>query len=262
MEKRVEITVPADFAKVRLEDFLLDHFSTLSKMYLRELVKNGRCEVNGRHENIGYRLRADDFVEITVDHARGTAMRAEKIALDIVHEDLDVIVVNKPAGMLAHPSHRENSGTLLNGLVYHLNREVLTQRRKDAKTGKKTEFRIPQSAFIRPGLIHRLDKQTSGLMVVAKNARSHRILSGHFMKKRVEKRYLALVEGVLEKDEGTIDAPIGRYDELKYWSVKSDGKHSTSRYWVRERRADTTLIELEPVTGRTNQLRKIGRAHV
>lgn len=235
VEQRVEIIVPSDAAKWRLEDFLLDHFSTLSKMYLREIVKTGWCEVNGRHENIGYRLRTDDFIEITVDHTRGTAMRPEKIALDIVHEDTDIIVVNKPAGMLAHPSHRENSGTLLNALVYHLN-----------KTG---------SRVFRPGLIHRLDKQTSGLMVVAKNARAHRILSGHFMKKRVEKRYLALVEGIVELDEGTIEAPIGRYAELKHWSVKSDGKHSTSRYWVKHRFKDTALIELEPVTGRTNQLR-------
>ncbi|MFN0141021.1 MAG: RluA family pseudouridine synthase [Pyrinomonadaceae bacterium] len=255
MEKRVEITVPNDAAKVRLEDFLLDHFSSLSKMYLRELVKTARCEVNGRDENIGYRLRAGDFVEITVDHSRGTAMRPEEMPLDIIHEDSDIIVVNKPPNMLAHPSHRENSGTLLNGLVYHLNEEVLTQRRKDAKTEKKSAIRNLQSAFIRPGLIHRLDKQTSGLMVVAKNARAHRILSGHFMRKRVEKRYLALVDGVVSDNEGTIDAPIGRYDELKHWSVKSDGKHSTSRFWVRERHADTTLIELEPVTGRTNQLR-------
>lgn len=220
---------------MRLEDFLLDHFSSLSKMYLRELVKCARCEVNGRHENIGYRLRPSDFVEITVDHSRGTAMRPEKISLDIIHEDNDVIVVNKRADMLAHPSHRENSGTLLNGLVYHLNRNG--------------------SRVIRPGLIHRLDKQTSGLMVVAKNARAHRILSGHFMKKRVEKRYLALVGGIVKPDEGTIDAPIGRYHDLKHWSVKSDGKHSTSRYWVKKRFEDSTLIELEPVTGRTNQLR-------
>lgn len=220
---------------MRLEDFLLDHFSSLSKMYLRELVKSARCEVNGRHENIGYRLRSHDFIEIHVDYSRGTAMRPEKIKLDLVHEDKDIIVVNKPAGMLAHPSHRENSGTLLNALVYHLNGNG--------------------SRVIRPGLIHRLDKQTSGLMVVAKNSRSHRILSGHFMRKRVEKRYLALVEGIVELDEGTIDAPIGRFDELKHWSVKEDGKRSTSRFRVRERRADTTLIELEPITGRTNQLR-------
>ena len=109
--------------------------------------------------------------------------------------------------------------------------------------------------LIRPGLPHRLDKQTSGLIVVAKHGMAHRRLSADFMKKCVEKRYLAIVDGVVDKDEGTIEAPIGRFAELKQWSVKADGKHSESRFWVRERYADTTLIELEPVTGRTNQLR-------
>lgn len=235
MIERVEIIAAEPHLRMRLEDFLLGHFESLSKMYLRDLVKTGECEVNGRHENIGYRLKPNDFIEITVDRTRGTAMRAENIDLDIVFEDDDLIVVNKPAGMLVHPSHRENSGTLLNALAYYLNKG--------------------SSKLVRPGLIHRLDKQTSGLIVVAKNARAHRILSGHFMKKRVEKRYLALVEGVVEEDEGTIEAPIGRYDELKHWSVKEDGKYSETRFWVRKRNTDTTLLELEPVTGRTNQLR-------
>ncbi len=248
MVNRVEIQAAAAHNKMRLEDFLLDHFSSLSKMYLRDLVKTAQCEVNGRHENIGYRLRPNDFVEITVDNARGTAMRPEDIDLDIIFEDDQIIVVNKPAGMLVHPSHRENSGTLLNALVYHLNSP---QRRGD----KESAIGDPQSAIIRPGLIHRLDKQTSGLIVVAKTAKAHRILSGHFMKKRVEKRYLALVEGIVADDDGTIEAPIGRFAELKYWSVKEDGKHSESMYKVLERSGDTTLLELEPVTGRTNQLR-------
>lgn len=247
MDSRVEITATAEHNKMRLEDFLLDHFSGLSKMYLREVVKSDRCEVNGRAENIGFKLKGNDFVEIDVDMERGTSMRPESIPLDIVFEDDQLIVVNKPPGMLAHPSHRENSGTLLNALVYHFN--------KDAGQDKESALRIPHSALIRPGLIHRLDKQTSGLMVVAKTARAHRILSGQFMRKRVEKRYLALVEGVVQKNEGVIEAPIGRYDDLKHWSVKADGKHSETRFFVRERRADTTLLELEPVTGRTNQLR-------
>lgn len=214
-------------------------------MYLRDLVKQAACEVNGRHENIGYRLKPNDFIEIQIDHTRGTSMRAEKIPLDIVFEDEDLIVVNKPAGMLVHPSHRENSGTLLNALVYWLNEkqpEVFTNGSR-------------RSEVVRPGLVHRLDKQTSGLVVVAKNARAHRILCNHWLKKRVEKRYLALVEGIVHASEGTIEAPIGRFAELKSWSVKEDGKHSESRFWVRERYADTTLLELEPVTGRTNQLR-------
>ena len=231
----IVIEVSADAQKMRLEDFLLDHFSGLSKMYLRDVVKTERCEVNGRWENIGYRLRENDLIEIVVDRDRETAMKPENIPLDIVFEDEHIIVVNKPAGMLVHPSHRENNGTMLNALSYHLN--------------------LDSMKLIRPGLPHRLDKQTSGLIIVAKSAFAHRRLSAAFMKKRVEKRYLALVNGIIGKDEGTIEAPIGRFAELKQWSVKSDGKHSESRFWVRERFADTTLIELEPVTGRTNQLR-------
>ncbi len=256
------IVVAADAQKMRLEDFLLDRFSDLSKMYLRDIVKTERCEVNGRWENRGYRLRENDLIEVTVDQTRVTAMKPENIPLVIVYEDSDLIVVNKPAGMLVHPSHRENNQTMLNALAYYLNKKVLTQRRKNAKIAKELEnndrdsaIRNPQSAIIRPGLPHRLDKQTSGLVVVAKTAYTHRHLSNDFMKKRVEKRYLALVDGIVEKEEGTIEAPIGRFADLKQWSVKEDGKHSESRFWVRERGASTTLIEMEPVTGRTNQLR-------
>lgn len=235
MDERLLIQIPLAAQKMRLEDFLLDHFSGLSKMYLRDVVKTGRCEVNGRHENIGHKLRENDLIEITVDTTRETAMRPENIPLDIVYEDGDIIVVNKPAGMLVHPSHRENTGTMLNALVYHCN--------------------LDSPTLIRPGLIHRLDKQTSGLVVVAKNAFAHRRMCAALMKKHVEKRYLALVEGIVKVKDGKIEAPIGRFAELKQWSVKEDGKHSESRFWVRERYADTTLIELEPVTGRTNQLR-------
>ena len=265
MDERVIIVVPERAYKFRLEDFLLDHFPNLSKMYLRDAVKTGRCEVNGRNENIGHRLKPNDLIEIVLDPDRETAMRPENIQLDIVHEDSDIIVVNKPVGMLVHPSHRENSGTLLNALSYYLNQSeppaVAGGLSLNRKAANSFDGRVQPPAtaggsdLIRPGLIHRLDKQTSGLVVVAKNARAHRILCNHFMKKRVEKRYLALVDGIVERDAGTIEAPIGRYAELKYWSVKEDGKHSESRFWVRERYTDTTLLELEPVTGRTNQLR-------
>lgn len=269
---RIEIQAAGVHNKMRLEDFLLDHFSGLSKMYLRELVKNAECEVNGRHENIGYKLRENDLVEITVDTTRGTSMRPEDIPLEIIFEDDEIIVVNKPTGMLVHPSHRENTGTLLNALSFHLNRSKRGEAGEEGERGRRGEgekelwdshvppspllpFSLSSSSHVRPGLPHRLDKQTSGLIVIVKTSRAHHIMSGHFMKKRVEKRYLALVDGIVGDDEGTIIAPIGRFAELKYWSVKDDGKHSESRYRVRERFADTTLLELEPVTGRTNQLR-------
>ena len=232
---KLTFEIDAAANKQKLGEYLFENMRDLSKMYLRELIKTGKCEVNGTLVNSGYRLRERDFIEIEADLSRGRAMRPEDISLDIVFEDAELIVVNKPAGMLVHPSHRENSGTLLNALSFYLN----------ASSPK----------LIRPGLPHRLDKQTSGLIVVAKTARAHRILSGHFMRKRVEKLYLALVNGVVEADEGSMNAPIGRHAEIKHWGVKDGGKLSETKFRVRERFADMTLLELEPITGRTNQLR-------
>lgn len=234
--ERVEITVRDDQRRVRLEDLLCSQFPALSKMYLRKVVKNGACEVNGRHENIGKRLSPGDFIEIEVDLSRRHSMLAQDIPLDLVFEDAELLVVNKPAGMLVHPSHCEKNGTLLNAVVHHINRSANGPHR-------------------RPGLIHRLDKDTSGLIVIAKNQRSHRILCSHFQRKLVEKRYLALVDGVVVKDRGTIEGNIGRNADEKMWKLDPEGKPSETRFVVIERSKDRCLLELEPVTGRTNQLR-------
>jgi len=236
MVSRIEITVIESERRMRLEDLLCARFPALSKMYLREVVKNADCEVNGRHENIGKRVFPNDFIEIEVDLTREHSMLPQDIPLDVVHEDSDLIVVNKPAGMLVHPSHYEKNGTLLNAVVHHMNQSNCGSHQ-------------------RPGLIHRLDKDTSGLIVVAKNPRAHRILCSHFQRKLVEKRYLALVDGVVQSNEGTIQHPIGRDAIKKQWGLKSDGKHAESRFRVRMRFEAHTLVELEPVTGRTNQLR-------
>jgi 23S rRNA pseudouridine1911/1915/1917 synthase len=274
--KYIEIRIPDGTPRTRLEDILFDHFPNLSRMYLREIVRDGKCEVNGRHENVGFRVRGGDFVEIALDPSRETAMRPEDIRLDIIFEDAHLIVVNKPAGMLVHPTHREKTGTLLNALAFYLNAKSRANAERGVRSAEfdgsaihgledKPSFpafdptdsalRVPSSAFIRAGLVHRLDKQTSGLMVVAKTVDAHRKLARQFQKKQVEKKYLALVEGVIKSDHGLIEGTIGRYAEQKRWDIKADGKHSTTRYRVMERHADTTLLELEPVTGRTNQLR-------
>lgn len=236
MTERIEIVVSKGVPRTRLEDYLLERFTGLSKMYIRDVIRGEKCEVNGRNENIGFRVRADDLIEIELDIERENAMRPQKIPIHILFEDAHLIVIDKPAGMLVHPTHRERNGTLLNAVTYHVNIDN-------------------KGAFIRPGLIHRLDKETSGIVVLAKTAAAHRKIAGQFMKRSVGKKYLAVVEGIVEADEDTIDAPIGRFEETKFWDVKDDGKPSRTNFRVAERRGDTTLIELEPVTGRTNQLR-------
>jgi 23S rRNA pseudouridine1911/1915/1917 synthase len=270
MSERIEIVVGNEGHKKRLDEYLFDRFGGLSKMYLRRVVKEEKCEVNGRPENVGHRLRENDFVEIDLDLTRETAMQPQEMELDIVFEDPDLIVVNKAAGMLVHPTNRDKSGTLLNGLSFYLNKSIseLGFRMADRAAfneniheDPKSQIPISESDIVRPGLIHRLDKQTSGLIVIAKNQHSHRKMTEYFRKKLVSKRYLALVDGVAMEDEDMISASIGRFGELKHWDVMVDGKESETRFWVRRRDADKTLLELEPVTGRTNQLR-IHCAHI
>jgi 23S rRNA pseudouridine1911/1915/1917 synthase len=260
MPERFEFQIDERDENKRLDEFLFGRFFHLSKMFLRETLKNGKCEVNGTLENLSYKLKKNDFIELELEFGERQIIEPEEIELDIVFEDAELLVVNKPAGMLVHPTVRVRRGTLLNALIYHLNKNELRQS-SDSSAGAKTEKLAPDLSLSRAGLVHRLDKQTSGLMAVAKNARAHRILSDHFRRKLVEKKYFALVEGRLDADSGEIDAPIGRYAEERVWNIKPDGKQAVTRFWVRERFFDSTLVELEPVTGRTNQLR-IHLAHI
>ncbi len=235
--------------KNRLDKFLYDEIPAISRMYLKYLIIAGKCQVNGKIENRGYHLQAGDSVEIEVDVREQTEMLPENISLDIVFEDEELLIVDKPSGMLAHPTKGTRRGTLLNAVTYLLNFDELGEPKSEK--------------LIRAGLVHRLDKNTSGLMVIAKNPRSHRILCSHFQRKLVEKKYFAVVEGIVKENCGTIVAPIGRNAEEKFWYISSteNGKYAESNFRLIKRNADTTLLELEPVTGRTNQLR-LHCAHV
>lgn len=236
MEERFEIIITQAEHKLRLEDVLFERFRSLSKLYLRARIRDEYCEVNGRLENRGHRLRANDFIEITLDPTLMNSMVPEPIPIEIVFEDHDLAVVNKPAGMLVHPSHRDKNGTLLNALAHHLNTEN-------------------GGAHVRPGLVHRLDKDTSGLLLIAKHTRAHGRLAKQFEKKTVGKRYIAMVEGTVKEPAGEIAASIGRDIDRKIWDVMADGRPALTRFGVLGRSIDTSLLELEPVTGRTNQLR-------
>lgn len=238
MIERKELHAGENDRRKRLEDLLFERFPGLSRMYLRELVRDLKCEVNGEFENIGRRLRPGDFIEIELDLSRENAMQPEPMPLSIVFEDEYLVIVDKPAGMLVHPTHRDKKGTLLNALAHHLN---AAPRNGDV--------------MIRPGLVHRLDKDTSGLIVVAKDVRTHRILAKAFQRKQVGKKYVARIAGKMNPPEGTIDIPIGRYHERKVWDTMPDGKAASTKYRRLRLFDDSTLVELEPVTGRTNQLR-------
>jgi 23S rRNA pseudouridine1911/1915/1917 synthase len=242
--KRFEFQISENDHKKRLDEFLFGTFSEIGKRFLRDVLKEEKCEVNGYIANGGIILKQNDFVEIEFDYSAQNKMFPEEIPLDIIFEDSQLIVLNKPAGILIHPTPRNRSGTILNGLMFYLNKE-----------SSKFKTQNPKSQTVRPGLVHRLDKQTSGLVVITKNARSLRILNSHFKRKLIEKKYLAVVEGIVKEDSGKIEAPIGRYEELRQWNVKADGKAAETRFWVVERFENKTLLELEPVTGRTNQLR-------
>ena len=244
-------------AGIRLDEFLASELVGLSRMRIANLIAAGACLVNSREAGPGYHLRPHDLIEITIADGPPTSMDPEPIPLEILYEDSHLLVVVKPSGMLVHPTRSVKRGTLANALAYHLNRFRISDfgLRIEELENPKSEIQNPQS-IVRPGIVHRLDRDTSGVMVVAKTQRALSILSRHFGRRLVRKRYIALVEGRLLSDEGAISAPIGRDPDHKpHWRVMDDGKAAETRFRVLKRRSDITMIELEPVTGRTNQLR-------
>ncbi|MFL6282165.1 MAG: RluA family pseudouridine synthase [Pyrinomonadaceae bacterium] len=235
----------------RLDDFLAERVATLSRMHIAALLARGACAVNGIEARAGQRLRAGDAVEVCDACEVENSMTPERAPLEIVHEDEQIVVVVKPAGQLVHPTRGVKRGTLANALAYHLNRFQIDEGGA-----------LINQQFIRPGLVHRLDRDTSGLLVVAKTRAALSRLSQHFQRRLVEKRYAAVVAGRVEQEEFTVNAPIGRDEEATpQWRVVESGKCAETRLRVVERRGARTLVELEPVTGRTNQLR-IHCAHV
>jgi 23S rRNA pseudouridine1911/1915/1917 synthase len=237
-ESPSELTIGPDLHGRRLDEALAALIPYASRMSLRGALDDGAVTVNGEPRPAGWRISAGDRINLLADLPPSWAMTPEPIPLTVLFEDEHLIAVDKPAGMVVHPAGRHRTGTLANALAHHLN--VIGAA----------------DPPIRPGLIHRLDRATSGVMLVAKTQAALSRGTILFQNRRVRKGYLALVHGCVEAEEGEWDAPIGsRADATPKWGVYPEGRPARSRYLVRERFPEHTLLELEPLTGRTNQLR-------
>ena len=226
---------------LRVDKFLMNFIENATRNKIQQAVKAGNVLVNENIVKSNYKVKAGDIVRVVLAHPpHEHLLTAENIPIDIVYEDEEVIVVNKPAGMVVHPGHGNYSGTLVNGLIYHIEN-------------------LPKNSNDRPGLVHRIDKDTSGLLVVAKTEFAMANLASQFFNRTTERLYLALVWGNLDDDEGTITGNIGR--SLKY-RLQMDvfpegdfGKHAVTHYKVIERFSYVTLVQCKLETGRTHQIR-------
>ncbi|MDN5317827.1 MAG: rRNA synthase, partial [Thermoanaerobacterium sp.] len=234
---KINIIAEKDDVDMRIDSFLASELD-YTRSYLKKLILNGLVKVNGSSIKPNYKLKEGDSVDVNIPEAEKIDLMPENIPLDIIYEDDDIIVINKPQGMVVHPAPGNYSGTLVNALLYHCKN----------LSGINGE--------LRPGIVHRLDKDTSGVMVVAKNDKAHLDLSNQIKERTILKKYIAIVEGVIKDDEGSIEVPIGRdHAERKKMAVTEDGRYALTLYKVLERYKNNSLIEATIKTGRTHQIR-------
>ena len=226
--------------EARLDKWMSSALTDLSRSYIQKCIKDGKVFVNDIPRKASYRLKVDDEIVFQIPEAVEPSVCAENIPLSILYEDDDVLVIDKPKGMVVHPAPGHYSGTLVNAVLYHC---------KGQLSGI--------NGVLRPGIVHRIDKDTTGSLVVCKNDRSHRDIASQLKKHSVTRSYRAIVHGVLEADAGTIDASIGRdeKDRRRMAVNEKNGKAAVTHYQVLKRFREHTYIECRLETGRTHQIR-------
>lgn len=221
----------------RLDKVCSEIFSDYSRSQIKQLLDGGNITVNGKTEKAKYKVKSGDVIRLEEPETKTLELRPENIPLDIVYEDDDVIVINKPQGMVVHPAPGHDEHTLVNALLYHCPLSTI-------------------NGTFRPGIVHRIDKDTSGLLMVAKNDKAHRSLAKQLKDKTNIREYVALVHGRIAEDEGTINAPIGRsLKDRKKQAVVKDGRNAVTHFEVLKRYRDYTFVKCILETGRTHQIR-------
>lgn len=239
-ETTFEWTVDAVSSRDRIDKYCKAQLGEdISRSQIQLWIENGDITVNGAVVKTNYKVAIGDVIALIVPDAEPVEIIPEDIPLDVYYEDLDVIVVNKARGMVVHPAPGHSTGTLVNALMYHC---------KDL-SGINGE--------LRPGIVHRIDKDTSGLLMAAKNDKAHASLAAQLKDHSVTRKYFALVHGNVSHDQGTVDAPIGRdpHERKMYTVIDRNSKHAVTHFQVVERFGDYTLLELKLETGRTHQIR-------
>ena len=222
----------------RIDSYLAEN-TEFSRAHIQKMIENEKVLVNGKKTKVSYKIQKDDDISVKNEIPKEVSLEAQDIPIEVLYEDNDIIVVNKPKGMVVHPANGNPDGTLVNAVMAIC---------KDSLSGIGGE--------IRPGIVHRLDKDTSGLLIVAKNDEAHMNMSKQIQERKVTKKYIALVRGVVAEDEATIDLPIARSTkDRKKMAVDPKGRNAVTHFKVLKRYDNYTLLELKIDTGRTHQIR-------
>lgn len=235
-----EFAVTAEEAGIRIDRYLSEKCSDISRSYLQKLLKEESVLVNQKAAKSNYKVNTGDQIELSVPEAIEPEITAEEMNLDIVYEDRDIILINKPKGMVVHPAAGHYSGTLVNGLMAHC---------RDDLSGI--------NGVMRPGIVHRIDMDTTGVLIVCKNDMAHNSIAEQLKEHSITRKYYAIVHGILKEDDGTVNAPIGRHpvDRKKMSVNDKNGRDAVTHYHVLERFRQFTYVECQLETGRTHQIR-------